>query len=110
MAFAKRLLTWKAVAFATIFLLLILEWQYRFKVDLKPNSEFSGQRFQDWHINNGRQLLKKLSNGLSSTTTAPNLDLTTDAVKVKEENTMLKMDDDKSFGESGKRCYYNYSF
>jgi len=105
-----RLLTWKALASITIFLIFLLEWKRFNQMMLQqaPKDLFEDSSLLressllngDWH--KGRQLLKKLSrssNGglslaLASTTSA------SEQETFIQQKSLLEENDDKSFGES----------
>ena len=110
---AGRFLTWKTLAYVTIFLIFLLEWKrynHQSQVEVPSISdqlilEQDILNFNDdggdWH--KGRQLLKKPNRfGGSSGASTTSMNEPETEVKAGGGRVPTYDDDDKNFGESGK--------
>ena len=114
---AGRFLTWKTLAYVTIFLIFLLEWKRYNQSQVKVPSisdhqlileqdilNFNDDGGGDWH--KGRQLLKKPSRPLGFVSSgASTTSMNEPETEVKAGGGGRDVDDDKNFGESGK---YNF--
>ena len=113
---AGRFLTWKTLAYVTIFLIFLLEWKRYNQSQVKVPSDHQLILEQDilnfnddggggdWH--KGRQLLKKPNRfgGSSGASTTSMNEPETEVKAGGSSRVPAYDDDDKNFGESGK--YY----
>ena len=116
---AGRFLTWKTLAYVTIFLIFLLEWkrynnQQQSQINVPSISDqlileqdilnFNDDDGGDWH--KGRQLLKKPNRfgGSSGASTTSMNEPETEVKAGGSSRVPAYDDDDKNFGESGQ--YY----